>query len=679
MRGGGHGDRVGAHRHPPDGLDPGIENLEHGFGHEHGAATRKGGLAGVHVPVGNGPRRQAERPVGAEGVGAEMVDQRLTRGHGPRMVEAGQEPIGGRSIVVAMDVVRIANCSGFFGDRLAAAKEMVDGGPIDFLTGDYLAELTMALLWRARRRDSTRGYAHTFLRQMEDVMGVCVERGIRVVSNAGGLAPTRLADELNELAYRLGLSVTVATVTGDDLTDRLGEVEIRSFPNGGRVETDLILTANAYLGCAGIAAALDAGADIVVCGRVTDAALVMGPAVHAFGWPPDDWDRLASALVAGHILECGAQATGGNFSFFREVPGLEHVGFPLVEMRSDGSFVVTKHPGTGGMVTTETVTAQLLYEIGGHRYANPDVTARFDTIRLREAGPDRVEVSGVLGEPPPPDLKVAVTRLGGYRNQVTFVLTGLDIPEKAEAVEHTLWQAVGGPDRFADHDVKLIRSDHPDPASNEEAMAYLRFTVYDPDRDEVGRAFSNAAVEMALAHYPGMFLTSPPGDATPFTIFEPGLVARGAVPMTVTIRGESFTVSSDGPAVQDVRGDEPAPTPEPPSDDATVTAPLGEVVGARSGDKGSDANVGVWVRDPAAFPWLVATLTVDLFRRLVPDAADLEVERHVFPNLYALNFEIRGLLGGGAAANPRVDPQAKSLGEYLRARLVEIPAALIPR
>jgi hypothetical protein len=348
-------------------------------------------------------------------------------------------------------------------------------------------------------------------------------------------------------------------------------------------------------------------------------------------------------------------------------------------MRSDGSFVVTKHPGTGGMVTTETVTAQLLYEIGGHRYANPDVTARFDTIRLREAGPDRVEVSGVLGEPPPPDLKVAVTRLGGYRNQVTFVLTGLDIPEKAEAVEHTLWQAVGGPDRFADHDVKLIRSDHPDPASNEEAMAYLRFTVYDPDRDEVGRAFSNAAVEMALAHYPGMFLTSPPGDATPFTIFEPGLVARGAVPMTVTIRGESFTVSSDGPAVQDVRGDEPAPTPEPPSDDATVTAPLGEVVGARSGDKGSDANVGVWVRDPAAFPWLVATLTVDLFRRLVPDAADLEVERHVFPNLYALNFEIRGLLGGGAAANPRVDPQAKSLGEYLRARLVEIPAALIPR
>src|SRR5690554_2936642 len=575
-----------------------------------------------------------------------------------------------------MDLVRIANCSGFYGDRLAAAEEMVEGGPIDFLTGDYLAELTMALLWRSRSRDPARGYAHTFLRQMERVMGTCLERGIRVVSNAGGLSPTRLAEELTELADRLGLSATVATVTGDDLTDRLDEVEIRAFSNDAPIRTGGILTANAYLGCTGIAAALDRGADIVVCGRVTDAALAMGPAVHAFGWKPDDWDRLASALVAGHILECGAQATGGNFSFFQEVPGLERVGFPLVEMRRDGTFVVTKHPGTGGMVTTETVTAQILYEIGGHRYANPDVTARFDTIRLRQDGPDRVEVSGVVGEPPPAELKVAVTRLGGYRNQVTFVLTGLDIPDKAAAVERALWKAVGGSDRFADHDVTLIRSDRADPASNEEAMAYLRFTVYDSDPRAVGRAFSGAAVEMALAHYPGMFLTAPPADASPFTVFEPGLVARGDMPMTVTVGDESISVSSEVPETRELGPDEPVSVSVPETHGDTVTVPLGEIAGTRSGDKGADANVGVWVRDPAAFPWLVGTLTIDAFRRLIPEASGLEVERHVFPNLCAVNFEVRGLLGRGAAANPRLDPQAMSLGEYLRARRVEVPSDL---
>lgn len=575
-----------------------------------------------------------------------------------------------------MDVVRIANCSGFFGDRLSAAREMVEGGPIDFLTGDYLAELTMALLWRSRRRDPSRGYAHTFLRQMEEVIGTCLDRGIRVVTNAGGLAPDRLGGELEDLAARLGLSPTIATVTGDDLTGRVAELEILSPRDRAPVDPAGILTANAYLGCAGIVAALDRGADIVVCGRVTDAALVMGPAVHAFGWRPDDWDRLASALVAGHVLECGAQATGGNFSFFREVPGLEHVGFPLAELRPDGSFVVTKHPGTGGVVTTETVTAQLLYEIGGHRYANPDVTARFDTIRLRQAGPDRVEVNGVVGEPPPPELKVAVTRLGGYRNQVTFVLTGLDVEAKAEAAERALWHAVGGRERFSAAHVDLIRSDREDPPTNAEAMAYLRITVYDPDAEKVGRAFSNAAVEMALAHYPGLFLTSPPAEASPYTIFEPGVVSRPDVPMTVTVGGETFTVSSEVPATRRLGGDEPVDVPEPAPEGETVVAPLGEVVGARSGDKGSDANVGVWARDPEAFPWLAHTLTVEEFRRLVPEASALEVERHVFPNLGALNFVVRGLLGQGAAANPRVDPQAKSLGEYLRSKRIPMPAEL---
>lgn len=578
-----------------------------------------------------------------------------------------------------VEPIRIANCSGFFGDRRDAAREMVEGGPIDYLTGDYLAELTMALLWRTRQKHPDGGYARTFLSQMEEVMGTCLERGIRVVVNAGGLNPTGLAQALRELAARLGLYPVIAAIDGDDLMPRLDEVEVRSFVDGRALaETGMApVTANAYLGCWGIVSALDRKADIVVTGRVTDAAVVMGPAAHHFGWKRDDWDRLAGALVAGHVIECGAQATGGNFSFFEEVPGLEHVGFPLVEMSPDGSFVVTKHPGTGGLVSTETVTAQLLYEIGGHRYASPDVTARFDTIALRSDGTDRVAVEGVKGEPPPPTLKVAVNHLGGFRNGVTFVLTGLDIEEKARAVEEALWRAVGGRDSFAGTDVELVRWDRPDPSSHPEAMAHLRITVKDPDPARVGRAFSGAAVELALSHYPGFFLTAPPGDASPYAVYWPGIVAPEQVPARVHLDGESWEVPSGAPTTTVMGDDEAADLPEWNQED-TVRAPLGLVAGARSGDKGGDANVGVWVRDGAAFPWLATWLTPQRLSELIPEAADLAVRRHVFPNLAAVNFVIEGMLGEGVASSSALDPQAKSLGEYLRARHVDLPRSLLP-
>ena len=579
-----------------------------------------------------------------------------------------------------MSTVRIANCSGFYGDRLSAAREMVEGGPIDFLTGDYLAELTMAILWRTRSRQGDGGYARTFLRQMEEVMGTCLERGIRVVVNAGGLNPRGLAAQLSQLGERLGVRPRVAAVEGDDLISRLDEVALEPFEDGPGLGPGPVVTANAYLGCWGIVSALDRGADIVVTGRVTDAALVMGPAAHSFRWRPDDLDPLAGALVAGHVLECGAQATGGNYSFFTEVPGIAHVGFPLVEMAADGSFVVTKHPGTGGAVTTETVTAQLLYEIAGPRYANPDVVARFDTIRLRPDGPDRVAVGGVVGEPPSPDLKVAVNELGGYRNEVTFVLTGLAIEEKAAVMEESLWRRLGGRESFARVDTQLLRGDREDPASNEEAMARLRVVVYDPDPDKVGRAFSGAAVEFALAGYPGFFLTAPPTDATPYAVYRPMRVAARSVPAVVHFEGETWEVPSPPPL--------PFCGSEPPPEDAfpthktgegeTARVPLGLVVGARSGDKGGDANVGVWVRKPDAYPWLAATLTVERFKALIPEAASLEVERHPFPNLGALNFVVRGLLGEGVAASSRVDPQAKSLGEYLRAKWVDVPTEFLP-
>lgn len=584
---------------------------------------------------------------------------------------------------MSQDVLRIANCSGFYGDRLSAAREMVEGGPIDVLTGDYLAELTMMILFKDHMKNPDAGYAKTFLRQMEEVMGVCMARGIKIVSNAGGLNPAGLAREMEKLAARLGLKPTTAYIEGDDLLPRLlplqaEGLEFRHMDKGHTLSSlsAPVLTANAYLGAWGIVEALRAGADIVICPRVTDAALTLGPAAWKFGWARDDWDRLAAGIVAGHIIECGAQCTGGNYSFFKEIADLTHAGFPIAEMRRDGTFVITKHPGTGGAVTVGTVTAQLLYEIQGPRYLNPDATARFDSIRLAQEGPDRVRVSGVKGEPPPPTTKVCINYLGGYKNAMTFVLTGLDIEEKARTAEETLWRSVGGKSQFAEVDVRLVRSDRADPQTNDEAFAYLHVAVKDPDAAKVGRAFSGKTVEMALASYPGFFLTALPGEGSPYGVYWPALVPSEKVEHRVRIGDRVIPIPPTLPPAAPYDGAAPSVDRLPPPGGPTVRRPLGALCGARSGDKGGNANVGVWVRTPLAYAWLEQYLTVERFRELMPESTALKVERFAFSNLLSLNFIVYGLLGDGVSASTRCDPQAKSLGEYLRAKWVDIPQAL---
>lgn len=576
--------------------------------------------------------------------------------------------------------LRIANCSGFYGDRVAAAREMVDGGPIDVLTGDWLAELTMLILAKNRQRDAATGFARTFVTQMEQVMGDCLDRGIRVVSNAGGLAPAACAAAVQVVADKLGLSPSIAYVEGDDLLDRLGDLraaghDFTNLDTGDRLGDQQIWTANAYLGGWGIAEALGRGADIVITGRVTDAAVVIGPAAWHHGWARDDWDALAGALVAGHVIECGPQATGGNYSFFQEVPGLERPGFPIAEVEADGSSVITKHPSHGGLVSVGTVTAQLLYEIGGPAYLNPDVTARFDTIRLEQAGDDRVRISEVRGEPPPPTSKVCINFEGGHRTTTTLMLTGLDVEEKAALLERGLWSNIsGGRDAFADVTVQLIRSDHEDPASNEAAVAQLRITVKDSDERKVGRAFSAALTELALASYPGYF----GGGASTQTygVYWPAVLPSDLVWQEVVVGGERVLVEStptaDAPLI-------PPTTPlraTVPSGD-TTRAPLGRVAGARSGDKGGNANVGVWARSDETYAWLDDLLTVERFQALLPETGSLVVERHPLPNLRAINFVVRGILGEGVASSTRVDAQAKGFGEYLRAKVVDVPTVLL--
>jgi hypothetical protein len=571
--------------------------------------------------------------------------------------------------------VRIGNCSGFYGDRLAAAREMVEGGSgpdaVDVLCGDYLAELTMLILAKAQAKDPALGYARTFLTQVEDVLGTCLERGTRIVANAGGLNPAGLAAAVREVAARLGLDARVAHVEGDDLRGDLSAIvpPVEGAP----------VSANAYLGGWGIAEALAAGADVVVTGRVTDASLVVGPAAWWHGWGPTDWDALAGAMVAGHVIECGPQATGGNYAFLDEVVDRRSPGFPIAEVAADGSSVITKHRGTGGLVSVGTVTAQLLYEIAGPAYLGPDATAHFDTVVLEQQGEHRVSVGGVRGSAPPETLKVALNDAGGFRNTMTLVLTGLDVEAKAEWAQRQLFDVLGGRDRFAEVDARLLRFDVPDAPSNDRATAHLRITVKDPDPRKVGRAFSNAAMELALGGYAGFHTTTPPTAESAFGVYRPAAVPRSAVRQVVVLPDGERRPIPDPPTASPPSAPPPAPAPAPVPPGPTRRVPLGRVCGARSGDKGGDANVGLWARDDAGYAWLDAHLTVERLRELLgPEAADLRIERFALPNLRAVNVVVHGLLGDGVASATRPDPQAKGLGEYLRSRLVDVPEALLP-
>lgn len=566
--------------------------------------------------------------------------------------------------------LRVGNASGFYGDRFSAFSEMLQGGPLDVLTGDYLAELTMLILGKDRMKDPSAGYAKTFLRQMEECLALALEKKVRIVVNAGGLNPVGLSTALRGLAEKLGLAPRIAHLEGDDLLARAGELGLGSP-----------LTANAYLGAWGITECLKAGADIVVTGRVTDASLVVGAAAAHFDWRRDDWNALAGAVVAGHVLECGAQATGGNFSFFNEIDSrkLREPGFPIAEIEADGSCVITKHHHTGGAVTVDTVLAQLVYEIGGPRYAGPDVTTRFDSITLAREGKDRVRITGAVGEPPPPQYKVCLNRLGGFRNEVTFLLVGLDIDEKAALVREQFESRL--PRRPREITWNLWRTDHEDASTEDRAAAFLRVVAKDMDTKLIGRAFSGTAVELGLSSYPGFTLTAPPQDASPYGVYTAAYVDAAFV--------EHVAVLPDGRRVSIPHASETRPLEETTSQDATLPPwspensektlrlPLGRVLGARSGDKGGNANIGVWARSDHAWSWLVNTLSVETFRTLLPETAELPVTRHVFPKLRALNFVVEGILGEGVSSSTRFDPQGKALGEWLRSRHFEVPASLV--
>ena len=583
------------------------------------------------------------------------------------------------------EIIKIANCSGYYGDKLSAAKEMVDGGPIDVLTGDYLAELTMTILFNQKmQRGEDKGYVGTFLKQVKAVAKSCKDKNIKIVTNAGGLNPSSMANEIEKILEELNISLKVAYITGDDLMPRMDTLkeEGESFFNIDKnISIDKsgcqTLTANAYLGAWGIKEALDAGADIVVCPRVTDAAVVIGPAAWKFNWKRDDYDALAGALAAGHIIECGCQATGGNYSFFKEVQSFDNVGYPIAEIKKDGTFYITKHPGTGGLVSTGTVTAQLLYEISSPAYLNPDVIAHFDTLNIEEVSKDRVYVSGCRGSSPTNTHKVCINLAGGYRNGMEFILTGIDIEEKAKIITDALFNSVGGKEQFDEVSILLDRTDKKDPNSNEEAMASLRISVKSKDPDLVGRMFTAKMIELALANYPGFFTGGGVRSGGPVLVYWPALIDSKHIKETVHIDGKEIDVipTNQLDLEETYYQKQPVEIPPPPSGE-TLKKPLGEIFGARSGDKGGCANIGVWAKNENAFSFLNNYLTVEKIKELMPDISKFEIDRYELPNILSLNFYIHDILEDGVSSNTRKDGQAKSLGEYLRAKYADIPKSL---
>lgn len=584
------------------------------------------------------------------------------------------------------NTIRIANCSGYYGDKLSAAKELVDGGPIDVLTGDYLAELTMGILYsQILQRGSDKGYVATFLKQLKEIAQSCQDKNIKIVVNAGGLNPKSMSQEVQSILDDMNLSSRVAYIDGDDISKDLQALQEQGekFNNIDR-KTSLkdsgykTLTANTYLGAWGIKEALDQNADIVICPRVTDASVVMGPAAWKFNWQRDDYDQLAGALAAGHIIECGAQATGGNYAFFQEVKSFKNIGYPIAEIHEDGSCVITKHKNTGGLVSVGTVTAQLLYEISSTEYLNPDVTGHFNTLKMEQIGDDRVMISGCKGSPPPATHKVCINLAGGYRNGMELILTGLDIEQKAETLTDALFDSLGGKEQFDEVIIDLIRQDKSDPDTHEEAMALLRIIVKSHNTKLVGRVFTAKVVELALANYPGWFSKDSIGSGTPFIVYWPTLIDSKYVKELVHIDNKETEVlptnqlklaDSEKPKVDIIVPDF--------NDDKTEEIYFGRLIGARSGDKGGCANLGVWVKSEKAYAFLYHFLTVQKLKELLSDLTDYKIERFDFPNLKAVNFYIHGILGDGASSNTKVDALAKSLGEYLRAKKVNVPKELL--
>ncbi|HEX6380857.1 MAG TPA: acyclic terpene utilization AtuA family protein [Acidimicrobiia bacterium] len=593
------------------------------------------------------------------------------------------------------DRIVIANCGGFWGDDPTAARRQVEGGPVDYLVMDYLAEVTMAILQKQRQRKPEAGYATDFVAQLRDTLPTCVERGIKVISNAGGVNPLACKAAVEKLADELGVGdrVRVGVVLGDDIFDDLDDLIAGGQPlnnmDTGRPLSDEranVLSANVYLGAAPVVRALELGANVVITGRVTDTGVTLAPMIYEFGWAADDWNRLAAGIVAGHIIECGTQCTGGNFTDWQKVKSLSNLGFPLVEAFPDGTFTVTKHPGTGGLVSVHTVSEQLLYEMGAPQYLAPDCIARFDSIRLTQDGPDRVKVSGIVGEPPPEKLKVSVSFSHGYRAFGRLVVTGPDTLAKAEKVAQLVWESAGGTEIYEDTCTQFLawNATHPPLTDSEPSELMVQLAVRDHDEKKINSRFGVQVVPRVLGSVPGITVLADQGRprAADVVGYWPALIDRACVPMRVVVGDDNVDVphldlATTAPAEPAFSAPSLPPRPSGGGNGQTVTVPLSRLCLARSGDKGDTSNVGVLARSEAIYHWMVEHITPAFVKDRFAGICKGDVERHEVPNLLACNFLLHESLGGGGTLSLILDPQGKTYAQYLLAAEVEVEAGLL--
>ncbi|WP_088281948.1 acyclic terpene utilization AtuA family protein [Ideonella sp. A 288] len=582
-------------------------------------------------------------------------------------------------------VLRIGGASGFWGDSCVGAPQLVHSGLIDVLVFDYLAETTMAILVGAQRKNPSAGYATDFVDSaMAQVLPEVVARGIKVVANAGGVNPRACADALSALAASLGLAVRIAVVEGDDLRPVLPALRAQGLADlfSGAPVPDPLLSANAYLGALPIARALAEGADVVITGRCVDSAVTLGPLIHHFGWSMDDFDRLAGGSLAGHIIECGCQATGGLFTDWDTVPDWAHIGYPIVECAEDGNFVVTKAPGTGGLVSRATVAEQLLYEIGDPgAYLLPDVACDFRQVTIEAIGPDRVQVRGARGSAPPPTLKVSATAMRGWRCTGTLTIVGIDAAAKARRTGDAILQRVG--ELFAQ------RGWAPMAASRLEVLgaeaSYGPHATARPPREVLLRVAVHHAQREPLELFAREI--APAG-----TSWSPGTTGAGGgrPPVQPLIAPCSFAVARDAvvPVVQmghlrlevpmsatAAPARPPTPLPDPPvagAVDAHRWVPLVRLAWARSGDKGDLSNIGLIARRPEWLPLLWQQVTPEAVAAWLGHLVKGRVERFHLPGLAAMNLVLHEALDGGGPVSLRLDPLGKAMAQLL----LEMPVAL---
>ncbi|MGL4284717.1 MAG: acyclic terpene utilization AtuA family protein [Phreatobacter sp.] len=588
-------------------------------------------------------------------------------------------------------VIRIGCASGFWGDSPAGGRQLVERGAIDYLVFDYLAEITLALLARIRAKKPELGFVPDFIETVAPLLPTIMKQGIRVVSNGGGMNPRAAAAELARRAAALGLSPKIAVVTGDDLMPRIEEIRAGGVREmfTGKPLPEKLTSANVYLGAGPIAAALSAGADIVITGRCVDSAVTLGALMHEFSWGPTDYDRLAAGSLAGHLLECGAQATGGLATDWAEVPGWDDMGFPIAECRADGSFAVSKPPATGGLITPLNLAEQMLYEIGDPQaYLLPDVACDFSSVVMTEAGPDRVEVAGTRGRAPSGQLKVSATYADGFRTIGTVTIAGRDAAQKARRAGEAIMTrarrliAEAGLKDFRETSIEVLGSEATyGGEARPEARASREVVLKIAARHEAEAALAMLAREIAPA------ATAMAQGLTGFFAGRPGvqpvlagfsfLVPASAVVATVELDGRPVDVpATDGtpPAVAAAGPSPVAPPPEPQLSAAAPTVPLIALAVGRSGDKGNSANIGVIARQPDYLPFIRAALTPERIKDYFRHTGVTRVERFELPGMSALNFVLHDCLGGGGIASLRIDPQGKAFAQMLMDIPVPVPA-----